>query len=1120
MARLEGVFAALEEEVSGRLAGLGGTVVGAGEWVCRAETVEFRDPRREELAGIPYQPFFFVRMATVIARRLNARANRACKAIVLDCDQTLWGGVCAEAQPSELVLDQPRLGLQRFLLEQRAKGALLCLASKNQAEDVLRVFEARTEMPVRLEHITARRINWKPKSDSLRELAGELGLSLADMVLVDDNPLEIAEVRANCREVVALELPKDPAHLQAYLENVWLFDREAVTGEDRLRADYYRQNTEREQLRRTMTLGEFIQSLDLRIQIEPVDTASLPRVAQLARRTNQFNCVPNRWNESELGAFLGRDGGHGWTVSVADRFGDYGMVGALLCEERGAEATVEAFLLSCRALGRGVEHRMVAHMGQWAGSRGLATIRLRLVPTGRNLPARQFLERVGEGFQVESSEVGSVWVLPAGVAAAVRHNPDAESGPHEPPVADRQSNGEAGQLAPADGADPAVWDQIARLLSTKPVVEIEDLRAMLGRSAPPVDSPAGGQPSQASAVPAGVGAPATLSELRGIVIEAIEAVRRQKTWEGDATISFDRWWLDSLSAVEVLVRLEKRFGRLPRGLLFEHPSVDSVARFLLDRNRAGLSTGTSQNREEGTSARLSGTPAEPERDGIAIIGMAGRFPGAANVDELWDLLRRGADATADIPEDRWDTERFFLAGAKAKGKTYLNRGGFLADVDCFDAGFFNIAPLDAEQMDPQQRLFLETIWHLFEDAGYPPRGFCRETGVYAGIMGSAYQVLTAEAALDGRSAASWSDPYQIANRVSYFFDLRGPSLTIDTACSSSGTALHLACEDLRRGQCQAAVVGGINLLLHPSRFVHYANMGIFSRGGVCRPFGEGADGTVMGEAVAALLLKPLRKAVADGDRIHGILRGSWINSGGRSNGFTVPNPASQAELVRTALCRADVDARTVSYLEAHGTGTALGDPLEVQGLVEAFRTFTPDRGFCALGSIKSNLGHTEAAAGLVGVIKVLLQFKHGLLVPTLHAEQPNPAIDFAATPFMLQQRLEEWRRPVLGGEAGGACPRRAGVSTFGAGGANAHLVIEEPPADRSPPLPPTESPQLLVLSAKSEERLRALADLVLAKLSAEAGLTLAEVAFGLQTGREALPTRAAVWVTNRAQALA
>ncbi|MGR8931280.1 MAG: amino acid adenylation domain-containing protein [Gammaproteobacteria bacterium] len=498
---------------------------------------------------------------------------------------------------------------------------------------------------------------------------------------------------------------------------------------------------------------------------------------------------------------------------------------------------------------------------------------------------------------------------------------------------------------------------------------------------------------------------------------------------------------------------------------------------------------------------------------IAIVGLSGRYPMADSLEQFWVNLCEGRDCITDVPTDRWRCEDFAREPDDAKDFS-KRRGGFTADVDKFDPSFFGISPREAERMDPQERLFLQTAWHTLEDAGYTPEQLNRKdgkVGVFVGAMNSNYSIWGASLWKDNQksdraypcNAAFWS----IANRVSYYFNLTGPSLAIDSACSSSLTAIHLACQSLRRDECSAAIAGGVNLILHPAQLDALSRMNMLSRSGHCHSFGKDADGFADGEGVGAVLLKPLPRALEDGDHIYATIRGSSINAGGKTSGFTVPNLNSQADLISTVIRQSNIDARQISYVEAHGTGTSLGDPIEVRGLTKAFNQFTNARQFCALGSVKSNIGHLEAAAGISGLTKVLLQMKHETLVPSLHADQENEYIEFEKSPFFLQKSLSRWAP----GDS-----KIAGISSFGAGGANAHLILE---SFDSPAAISTAAPQpcLILLSTANQQQLDRYAQQLLAFLkhaTNTASINLLDMAYTLCVGRASMPTRMALVVSE------
>lgn len=605
-----------------------------------------------------------------------------------------------------------------------------------------------------------------------------------------------------------------------------------------------------------------------------------------------------------------------------------------------------------------------------------------------------------------------------------------------------------------------------------------------------------------------------------------------------ANDTFDAFGIDSVVAVRLTAALEKTHGALSKTLFFEHATVADMASYLASRAPAVAvratqpdaiqarddagATGTVNDAIANAVAEnvvamdvattnppraIESSPARGH-DAIAIIGLAGRYPRSATLEAFWDNLKAGADCISEIPADRWELEGFFDPQPGVPGRSYSKWGGFIDGVADFDPKFFNISPREAPMMDPQERLFLMCAHDALEDAGYTREslnlGAQAGVGVFVGVMHTEYQLFGAQAQIQGEPLVLGSGISSVANRVSYFGNFQGPSLAVDTMCSSSLTAIHLACQSLRDGDCDAAIAGGVNVSLHPNKYLGLSQAKFASSDGRCVAFGDGGDGYVPGEGVGAVLLKPLAAAIADGDRIYAVIKGSGINHGGRSNGFTVPSASAQARLIERVIERSGVDARRIGYLEAHGTGTALGDPIEIAGLTRALGATTQDRQFCAIGSVKSNIGHCESAAGIAGLTKVLLQIEHATLVPTLHAQRLNPNIDFSQTPFVVQRALAPWPAPT----DANARPalRTAAVSSFGAGGSNAHVLVEEfrAPAHAALDEPASSGPALIVLSARDGERLQLSAERLLTRLSSGAyrDADLASIAYTLQVGRE------------------
>ncbi|MET9423790.1 amino acid adenylation domain-containing protein [Streptomyces sp. NPDC006540] len=598
----------------------------------------------------------------------------------------------------------------------------------------------------------------------------------------------------------------------------------------------------------------------------------------------------------------------------------------------------------------------------------------------------------------------------------------------------------------------------------------------------------------------------------------------------DADSDFPALGVDSLLHEELTQRLREMFPDrpIPATLIFEHPTPRALARHLAPAPtaptappappgnvvpaasvtaRADLPAAPLTTAPAVPSAPPAGTPAPAPGAPIAVVGLAGRYPGAQDLDAFWELLSSGRTPVREVPAERWDWRT-----ARTAGGGYARFGCFLDDIDTFDPALFRITPRDAALMDPQERLFLEVAREAFEHAGYArptltghhggPR-----VGVFAGVTANSHLL----AQRDARTAGADNPEYavtaaaSVANRVSHAFDLSGPSLSVDTMCSSSLTALHLACRALRDGEADLALAGGVNLYLHPDRFTGLCALGMPSRGDRTRSFGAGGDGFVPGEGAGAVVLKRLDRAEADGDTIHAVIRGTGLNHGGGTGGYTVPNPRAQAALIDATLKDAGLDPAGIGYLEAHGTGTELGDPVELRALALAFAETRPAREPLRIGSVKSNIGHTEAAAGIAGLTKAILQLRHHRFVPTLNAEQLNPKLDLDDAPLHIQRATEPWS---------GERPRRCAVSSFGAGGAGAHAVLEE---YRMPPRPAaTPSPVLVPLAAPDADRLRTVARRLADTVDA-AGATLADIAHTLATGRDVGPHRAAVTAHDHAE---
>ncbi|MCG5242608.1 amino acid adenylation domain-containing protein [Azospirillum doebereinerae] len=732
--------------------------------------------------------------------------------------------------------------------------------------------------------------------------------------------------------------------------------------------------------------------------------------------------------------------------------------------------------------------------------------RVRLVRDAGGALALQFLGRTDRqvklrGMRLETGEVEAVLQQHPAIAQAVVRTVAAPSG--EPVLGACLVLAAGGGL---DEGEPAAFLErrlpgwmVPRLWATLPALPLtahgkidgaavdRHLRAVLARPAARAEE----RPLALAPAPAG-DAERTVAAIWRDLLNLTAVGRDDHFFDLGGT---------SLMLARVRLRLEEAgFGPVPMLELFRHPTVAALAAHL---------SGTA------APAATVAVPARPiaKSHAVAVIGMAARLPGAADVDAFWDNLTRGVESVR-----RFTRDELLAAGVPpslADDPSYVPANGVLEGVEDFDASFFGYSPREAETLDPQHRLFLETVWHALEHGGYGRRGLAERVGIYAGSEISNYLLFNLAHRIDpaemngGYALSLANDKDFLATRASYALDLRGPGVTVQTACSTSLSAVAMACDALAAGHCDMALAGGVSIQLPQVQGYRYREGMVASPDGHCRPFDAEAGGTVNGNGVGVVLLKPLERALADGDTIHAVLTGWAVNNdGSRKLGYTAPNADAQARALAEAWEKAGIAPADLGCIEAHGTGTPLGDPIEVAGLVQAWGDRPRPASPCLLGSVKGNIGHLGAASGVAGLIKAVLAVRQGQIPPSLHLRTPNPKIPFAGSPFAVATALRGWPE--------GAAPRRAGVSSFGIGGTNVHVVVEQAPP-RPAPGADDDAWHVLPLSAGSAAGLEAIVTGLADTLDAPSAPALADAAFTLQEGRSAFAHRAALVVRSVAE---
>ncbi len=689
-------------------------------------------------------------------------------------------------------------------------------------------------------------------------------------------------------------------------------------------------------------------------------------------------------------------------------------------------------------------------------------------------------------------------------------------------------------------------------LSRQPIIGREEMGASIREKYTGADGNISKQPVVRPVIAQGETARRIRESIAEIINDSLEIDLRKNDMEKP----FSEYGIDSILVVRLIEEINNKFSiSLKTTLVFDYTNVKDLSAYIYDNFceiirsapetalRIGPETGPETAPETGPetghetgpeTAPESGSETVPgaDKDGeenrvktdcrpgeskpgpgvrsysdIAIIGMACRLPGADNVAEYWENLELGKCSVTETPKERWDNSTYYDPDPDSLKKTHCKWGGFLNHIDEFDPMFFRISGKEAELSDPQQRLFLEETWNALEDAGYAAETISNtKCGVFVGAGEGDYQIRMRENGIEREAQSFWgNDASIIPARASYILNLKGPGMTVNTACSSSLLSIHLACRSIMSGESDMAIAGGVFVCTTPNFHILTSNCGMLSPDGKCKTFDKSADGFVPGEGVGAVILKSLESALEDGDHIYGVIKGSGINQDGATNGITAPSVLSQEKLELSVYEKSGVDPSTITFVEAHGTGTKIGDPVEIEALTNAFGKYTDKKQYCAIGSVKTNIGHTAFAAGVAGLIKILLALKHKKIPPSLNFKTPNEHIDFQNSPFYVVTDLTDWK-------PGENEMRRAAISSFGFSGSNAHLVIEEAPARREAPgtYPPCH---LIPLSAKSEPALKQKAGDLLNWLDKEGGASqIGNIAYTLAAGRFHFPVRAALVV--------
>lgn len=1044
----------------GRVAFLDSNVVDTLYPVCH-----FHDAVTDRLSKLPYTNEYYIALASTIARGATQQLFRhSIKVIATDLDYTVWHGACSEKNPLELDMDGTlQAFVQDALVANVYQGRLIAVISKNDDEDVRAVFTDRTDMTFKAEHVTAWKVSWGPKSQALTELAAELNLGLDSFVFLDDNPIEINEVASAHPTVLTVHAKEETIHHEWALDAWWRADASPLK-----RVKQYAEQAERKQaLAKAPTYADFIKSLDLETTITVVSSPDAPEVARLSElslRTNQYNSSGIRRDQQAVKDFL-QGGGCVFVGALRDKFGDYGLVTAAFVKQTDKHVEVDSLLMSCRAFHRGVELELLRHVGDFAATLGLK-VHLRYATSAKNGLVRQFFTSLKGPWEEERGVL-----VEAAVLQTLPETPPSPPASRTPsctvPPSARALSG-TGTRVPSSTTlyhDIRALDSVAAIalamgvqptsLAAPNAAVVQELQ--FGTKG----TPAAHRKTSQSSVVAGATLTGvwTSAKVEAGVKSALTSIMGANT--PGATAPLMENGLTSLKAVQFIAALHRALGvELPATLVFDYPTVTAIARHVGDllgvvgardnnentRNAASrsvrLASTTSAVPDPRTSIVSAPSVAqEITNDGngkpCAIVSMTCKFPGGNGVADFWDTMM--AQRRMTKVQTRWDADLLAHCGPAAQ------HGCFIDDVDQFDSTIFNINPTEAANMDPQQRWALMMSYEALQRADLGDL-FEKRVGVWVAMCNYDWALLQAGKPTPTSYTFTGRAPSVCAGRVSYTLGLKGPALTIDTACSSTLVCLDLARRALSDGQCDHALVVATSLNLHPQTVEQLAAAGQLSKSGRCATFDASADGYCRSEGAGAIVLSPLATAT----RRLAVVRATGLNQDGRSASLSAPHGLSQSQLMASTLERFRIPRAAVRYIETHGSGTLLGDAVEADAIARVFgngSTLGTDQSVpesLVLGALKTNVGHLEAASGMAALVKAVLALNARCVPPNASLNTLNPSIRL---PKHFHIPTETQTLPV---------DALVAVNSFGMSGTNAFAVLEGPKADE-PTFPPSHA---------------------------------------------------------------